>query len=399
MKILVINCGSSSIKYRLFDMRDQSELAGGLIERIGEKVAQVTHRAGGLEAEAAEPIADYQAGVRCVLRLLTRTGESPPLRSTDEIDGVGHRVVHGGEQFSDAVLIDDGVIAAIDRFCELAPLHNPANLAGIRAAMHHLPGKPQVAVFDTAFFQTMPPAAYIYALPYEWYTDRHIRRYGFHGTSHRYVSLIAAELLGKAQPNLVTMHLGNGCSVTSIRAGKAIDQSMGLTPLEGLVMGTRSGDVDPAIVFHLVRLGIGLDAIHQAMENRGGLLGISGVSRDLRDVHKAAEAGNERAKLAIEVFAHRARKYLGAFLAGLGRCDALVFTGGIGEGAAFMRARILAGLTPLGIELDPQRNERQVPGPFCISTDASPTAAWVIPTNEELMIARDTCRLIASAAR
>jgi len=396
VKILVINCGSSSIKYRLFDMRDQSELASGLIDRIGEKTAYITYRAGGIEAKVTEPIEDYEAGVRCVLRLLTRSGEKPPLSSTDEIDGIGHRVVHGGETFSEAALVDDRVIEAIGDFCELAPLHNPANLAGIRAAMHRLPGKPNVAVFDTAFFQTLPPAAYIYALPYEWYTDRRIRRYGFHGTSHRYVSLVAAELLGKPTPNLVTMHLGNGCSVTSIRNGKAVDQSMGLTPLEGLVMGTRCGDVDPAIIFHLARLGMDLDTIHVALEEQGGLLGVSGVSRDLRDVYDAAQAGNERAALAIDVFAHRARKYLGAFLAGLGSCDAIVFTGGIGEGAPFMRAKILEGLSLLGIEFDATRNEQLSTEPFCISADRSPTAVWVIPTNEELMIARDACQLIAA---
>ena len=394
MKILVINCGSSSIKYRLFDMRTETELAQGLIERIGEEAARVSHECGGIEVRVTEEIADYEAGVRCLLRLLTRTGENPPLKDVAEIDGVGHRVVHGGERFYDSVMIDDGVAEAIGSYCELAPLHNPANLAGIEAAMRNVPDRPHVAVFDTAFFQTMPPHAYVYALPYEWYTDKGIRRYGFHGTSHRYVSLMAAQLLGKSEPNLVTLHLGNGCSVTAIRRGKAIDQSMGLTPLEGLVMGTRCGDVDPAIVFHLSRLGMDLDEIHDAMENRGGLLGISGVSRDLRDVYEAAIAGNERAALAIDVFAYRARKYLGAFVAELGQCDAVVFTGGIGEKASFMRAKILDGLTPLGIELDLARNEQVDEEPLRVSTNASRTEAWVIPTNEELMIARDTWRLI-----
>ncbi|MBN1491545.1 MAG: acetate kinase [Phycisphaerae bacterium] len=394
MTILVINCGSSSIKYRLFDMRDERELARGCIDRIGESVSEIEHVCGGVVVRVTEPIRDYEAGVRCLLRLLTRTGENPPLASVAAIDGVGHRVVHGGESFRESVVIDNGVIARIDGLCELAPLHNPANLAGIAAGRHNIGHCPHVAVFDTTFFQTMPRHAYLYALPYEWYTEKRIRRYGFHGTSHRYVSLVAAELLGRPAPNLVTLHLGNGCSATCIRGGQAVDHSMGLTPLEGLVMGTRCGDVDPAIVFHLTRLGMELDAVHEAMENRGGLLGLSGVSRDLRDVHAAAQAGNERAALAIDVFAHRVRKYLGAFLVGLGQCDAVVFTGGIGEGAAFMRAKILADLEPVGLTLDARRNEAPAGGPFRISADASPIEAWVIPTNEELMIARDTWRLI-----
>lgn len=394
MNILVINSGSSSIKYRLFDMRDERELAGGTIERIGEAESEIRHSTGQVDLRVTEPVPDYEAGVRCLLRLCTRVGEQPALRSVDEIDGVGHRVVHGGERFHESVIVDDKVIAEIERYRELAPLHTPPNLAGIHAARHQVPDCPHVAVFDTAFFQTMPPHAYVYALPYEWYTDLNIRRYGFHGTSHRYVALVAAELLGRAEPDLITLHLGNGSSATAIRKGKAVDQSMGLTPLEGLVMGTRCGDVDPAIVFHLTRLGKDLDAIHEAMEERGGLLGISGVSRDLRDVHEAAMAGNERAQLAIDVFAYRARKYLGAFLALLGRCDAVVFTAGIGEKAPFMRAKILEGLAPLGVQLDAERNEQIIPGPFRISADASPVEVWVIPTNEELMIARDTWRLI-----
>ncbi len=375
-------------------MRDESELARGLIERIGERTSNVVLQHAGNEYHTGESIPDYEAGIRCMMRTLTQSGANPPLASAREIDGVGHRVVHGGEEFYDSVVIDDSVIAAIDGFCELAPLHNPANLAGIRTAMQTIPHCPHVAVFDTAFFQTMPRSAYTYALPYEWYKEKRVRRYGFHGTSHRYVSGIAADLLGLPQPNLVTLHLGNGCSATCIRAGRAVDQSMGFTPLEGLVMGTRSGDIDPAIIFHLTSQGMTMEEIHKGMQKRGGLLGVSGVSSDLRDVAEAAAKGNERAALAIDVFAHRARKYLGAFFFELGHCDAIVFTGGIGQNASFMREKILSGLEPVGIELDPVRNAERRADAHRISTDGSRVAVWVIPTNEELMIARDTWRLV-----
>ncbi len=398
MNILVINCGSSSIKYKLYDMRTSgkgTQRAAGLIERIGEGNSQTTHQVNDETVKRSVPINDYEQGVAQIMELLTTCGSPPPLRDPQDIDGVGHRVVHGAEDFSESVIVNDDLLKVVEHCCELAPLHNPANLAGLRAAMKTLPGKPQVAVFDTAFFQTMPKSAYLYALPYEWYTEQRIRRYGFHGTSHRYVSMRAAELLNKPKPNLITLHLGNGCSMTCIRAGQAIDQSMGLTPLEGLVMGTRSGTFDPAIVFHLVRGGMSLDEIRDAVEKKAGLLGLSGVSRDLRDVYQAAQAGNERAALAIDVFAHRAKQYLGGFLAHLGTCDAVVFTGGIGENAIFMREKILSGLAPLGIELDPERNNRRAPEPFCITKADSRTSAWVIPTDEELMIARDTMELIS----
>jgi len=399
MKVLVVNCGSSSIKYRLYDMASESELARGLLERIGEPGSQIHHEWNGQRVDLTDEIADYEAGVQRIVQLLTGQGTPPPLAGPDELDGVGHRVVHGAEDFYESVIVDDRVVAAIEKCCELAPLHNPANLAGLQAAMKILPGKPQVAVFDTAFFQTMPPQAYLYAVPYEWYERYRIRRYGFHGTSHRYVCMQAAELLGIEAPNLISLHLGNGCSMTCVRAGKAIDQSMGLTPLEGLVMGTRSGDIDPAIIFHLVRMGLSIEQIREQLEKKSGLLGISGVSRDLRDVVRAAEQGNERAALALDVFAHRARKYVGAYLAELGRCDAIILTGGIGENSALMRSKILSGLDPLGIELDPSANEQPCDGAFCISTQASRTAVWVVPTNEELMIARDTARLVRQAAQ
>ncbi len=395
MKILVINCGSSSIKYKLYDMAGPTEHAAGLIERIGEAKSTIIHQTNGQETRLTEPIPHAEKGVARLVELLTTVGTPPPLSSTDEISGVGHRVVHGGEAFSESVVVNDQVLATVKECAVLAPLHNPANLAGLQAAMKILPGKPQVGVFDTAFFQTMPPAAYLYALPYEWYEKYRIRRYGFHGTSHRYVAMRAAELLGKPQPNLITLHLGNGCSMSCIRAGKAVDQTMGLTPLEGLVMGTRSGDFDPAIIFHLIRQGLNVDEVRTSLEKKSGLLGVSGVARDLRDVHDAARKGNQRAALALDVFAHRARKYVGAFLAELGHCDALVFTGGIGENAVFMREKILSRLDPLGIVLDARLNDRRGKEPFRISADASRTAVWVIPTDEELLIARDTARLIS----
>ena len=395
MKILVINCGSSSIKYKLYDMAGPTEQATGLIERIGEAKSTIIHQTNGQEVRLTEPIPHAEKGVARLVELLTTIGTPPPLTSPQEVSGVGHRVVHGGEAFSESVVVDGQVLKTIEDCVAIAPLHNPANLAGLQATMKILAGKPQVAVFDTAYFQTMPPAAYMYALPHEWYEKYRVRRYGFHGTSHRYVAMRAAELLGKPHPDLITLHLGNGCSMSCIRAGKAVDQTMGLTPLEGLVMGTRSGDFDPAIIFHMLRQGLSIDDVRNSLEKKSGLQGLSGVARDLRDVHEAAQKGNARAALAIDVFAHRARKYVGAYLAELGRCDAVVFTGGIGENAVFMREKIAGGLTGLGIDLDGKLNDQRSKEPFRISTKTSPTAIWVIPTNEELMIARDTARLIS----
>ncbi len=399
MNILVINSGSSSIKYRLYDMATEAERATGIVERLGESESTITHRIGGDEVRLTEPVPNAEKGVGRLVELLMTVGEPPALPGLDQVSGVGHRVVHGGEAFSESVVVDDGVLDTIDKCASLAPLHNPPNLAGLRAAMKLMPKTPQVAVFDTAFFQTMPPVAYHYALPYEWYEKYGVRRYGFHGTSHRYVAGRAAELIGKPEPNLITIHLGNGCSMSCIRGGKAIDQTMGLTPLEGLVMGTRSGDFDPAIIFHLLRQDMEVDQVRTGVEKKSGLLGVSGVASDLRDVHQAAEAGNRRARLAIDIFAHRVRKYIGAFLAELGTCDAVVFTGGIGENATFMREKILSGLAPLGIDADATANDHRAPEPFRISTDTSGTAIWVIPTNEELMIARDTARLVSQGAR
>jgi len=393
MNILVINCGSSSIKYKLYDARNERELAGGLIERIGEEQGHAVYQCGGQKLERNDRVPDYDSGIAQIIELLTTCGDPPPIKSPEDIAAVGHRVVHGGVVFSESMRVDDAVLAEIEACADLAPLHNPAHVAGIRATLNVLPDKPQVAVFDTAFFQTMPPAAYHYAIPFEWYDNHKVRRYGFHGTSHRYVAGRAADLLQKEKPNLITLHLGNGCSMACIREGVAIDQSMGLTPLEGLVMGTRCGDIDPAIVFFMMSKGLSADQTRRVLEKESGLLGLSGVSRDLRDVMQAAETGNERAALAIDVFAHRARKYVGAFLAELGDCDAIVFTGGIGENCSAMRQRILDSLAPLGIDLDASRNSARSSEPRPIATESSRTAIWVIPTNEELMIARDTVRL------
>ncbi len=396
-KILVINCGSSSIKYRLIDMSDEQELASGLIERIGQPPAVVKHKTAGWRHEGNEDIHDYDTGIGRIVQLLGDP-HAPVLKGPSELLGVGHRVVHGGEAFQDSTLVDDDVLKAIEQTVPLAPLHNPANLAGVKAAQRAFPSTPQVAVFDTAFFQTLPPQAYLYAVPYEWYEKWRIRRYGFHGTSHRYVSARAAQILAKPQANLITLHLGNGCSMACIRGGKAVDTTMGLTPLEGLVMGSRSGDIDPAIIFHLAERGLlNYQQIRDALEKKSGLIGVSGVSRDMRDVGSAAAAGNERAALAIKVFAHRARKYVGAFLAELGRCDGIVFTGGIGENDTSMRQMILEGLEPLGVSLDLAAN-RTAKGETRISSGDSRVTVLVVPTNEELMIARDTMRLINQAA-
>ncbi len=398
MKILVVNCGSSSLKYQLFEMgAAERVLARGLMERIGTRESTITHHVNGEARTLTEAIADHRTGVRRMLELLAHEGEPPPLPDARALAGVGHRLVHGGEDFSESVLVDERVIACVERCCELAPLHNPANLSGLRAMMEVLPDIPQVGVFDTAFQQTMDPVSYIYAVPYEWYEQHRVRRYGFHGTSHRYVAQQAAGLLGIERPNLITLHLGNGASATAIRAGRAIDQSMGFTPLEGLVMGTRCGDIDPAIIFHMVRQGLSLDDVRHKLEKASGLLGVSGVSNDMRDVLAAAGRGNKRAELALGVYAHRVRRYIGAYLLELGRCDAIVFTGGVGENAAPMRARILAGLEASGIELDARRNEAESREARAISRPDSRVAVWVIPTNEELMIARDTRQLVQRA--
>ena len=397
MKILVINCGSSSVKYQLFDMADESLLAKGLVERVGEPPAVVNHAARGRETRYEAAIANHEQAFDHIRRALMDPATGV-LRSADDIDAIGHRVVHGGETFVASTLIDDRVIATLEEYSALAPLHNPPNLVGIRCAAKAFPGKPQVGVFDTAFHQTMPKHAFVYALPYELYQKGRIRRYGFHGTSHRFVTMRAATFLGVPLDrfNAITCHLGNGCSMTAVANGRSVDTSMGLTPLEGLVMGTRSGDIDPAIIFHLVRQeGMTLDQIDALLNKKSGLLGLSGLGRDCRTVVEAAPT-HERARLALDVFCYRIRKYIGAYLAALGRADAVVFTGGIGENSAPIRRQILEGLDNLGIEFDPAANDVRA-REAVISKPSSRIRVLVVPTNEELLIARDTLAIAGKA--
>ena len=364
--VFVVNSGSSSIKYQLVDLDTGESLVGGLIERIGE---------------AGSPIADHEFGMSIVLAKLGDRG--------DDIVAVGHRVVHGGPNFSAATLIDDAVETEIDELSALAPLHNPANVLGIRAARAALPNVPHVAVFDTAFHSTLPPEAYTYAIDTEIAREYKVRRYGFHGTSHQFVSRRTAEFLGRPLESLRTigLHLGNGASVTAVDGGRSVDTSMGLTPLEGLVMGTRSGDIDAGVVFHLARqAGLSIDELDTLLNRRSGLIGLTGTG-DMRDVQEAASGGDETALAALAIWRHRIRHYIGAYVAGLGGLDALVFTAGIGENNALLRRRALAGLECLGIEVDPDRNELQSRVERYISPEGAPVAVLVIPTNEELEIA------------
>ncbi|HUT32235.1 MAG TPA: acetate kinase [Planctomycetota bacterium] len=395
MNILVINCGSSSVKYQLFDMADERLLAKGIVEKIGEGGSVVKHAARGHEVRYEAAIPDYEQAFDHIRKALMDPATGV-LQSADDIDAIGHRVVHGGETFVQSTLIDDAVIATLEEYSALAPLHNPPNLAGIRCAAKAFPGKPHVGVFDTAFHQTMPKHSFVYALPYELYERGRIRRYGFHGTSHRFVTARAAQFLGipLERFNAITCHLGNGCSMAAVANGCSVDTSMGLTPLEGLVMGTRSGDIDPAIIFHLARHEkMPLEQIDALLNKKSGLLGLSGLSNDCRAVIEASPT-NERARLALDVFCYRIRKYVGAYLAVLGRADAIVFTGGIGENSGFIRRQALSGLEGLGIELDAAANEAGARGTGAsaalISKPTSRIRVLVVPTNEELLIARDT---------
>ena len=392
MIVLVINCGSSSLKYQLFDMSDERQLARGLIQRIGEQDAHFSHRSDGKAIDRELPIPDHPAAFE-TLRATLLDPELGLLHSAGEIDAIGHRVVHGAEAFVDSTLITDEVIATIQECSPLAPLHNPANLEGIRAAHKAFPSADNVAVFDTAFHRDMPPEAYLYAIPYDYYERLRVRKYGFHGTSHRFVAQRAAELLGIPydQFNAITCHLGNGCSMAAIRGGKSIDTTLGLTPLEGLVMGTRSGDIDPGAIFHIAKAdGLSIEDLDTLLNKKSGLLGLSGVSNDMRTVQEAADNGNERARTAIDVFCHRIRKYIGAYLAAVGPTHAIIFTGGIGENGVAVREKACAGLDHLGVVFDAGRNAEVGRREGVFSAGNSSVKLMVVPTNEELLIARDT---------
>ncbi len=398
MKVLVINSGSSSIKYQLLDMAGQSVLVAGILEEIGRKESRLTHRKRDDRGEFAEHVhsghvADHHEGFRVIMGFF-----SDPDKGWDLTDlfGIGHRVVHGGEAFREPTLIDDGMISSIKAMIPLAPLHNPANLTGIEMAREHFPEVSQVAVFDTAFHQTMPAHAFHYALPYNFYKQHHVRRYGFHGTSHRYVAKQAAAHLNKPLEtlNAITLHLGNGASATAIRNGRSIDTSMGMTPLEGLIMGTRCGDIDPAIEGYLAKAtGKSCEEIGSIFENQSGLRGICGV-RDMRDVVSRAKSGDPLASLALDMFCYRIRKYIGAYSAVLGEVDALVFTGGIGENSDVVRQGCCEGLGSLGIAVDEERNLTRVKQATEIQSDQSRVKVLVIPTNEELEIAIQTVECI-----
>ncbi|MBS4881818.1 MAG: acetate kinase [Peptoniphilus harei] len=396
MKILVINCGSSSLKYQLIDMETEELMAKGLVERIGIEGSRIKHETIGKEKKTIEtPMQDHKRALELVMESLTNE-EYGAIKSLDEIDAVGHRVVHGGEDFAKSVVIDEKVLKGIEDNVEIAPLHNPPNIMGIKACQRLLPKVKQVAVFDTAFHQTMPEESYIYALPYEYYEKYKIRRFGFHGTSHKYITNRAAEMLGKDvnEVNLITCHLGNGSSICAVKNGKSIDTSMGFTPLEGLAMGTRCGDLDPAILpFIMEKENLSTDEINTLINKKSGVLGISGVSSDFRDIEAARDEGNKRAKLALDIFEKRVRGYIGSYMTELDHVDAIVFTAGVGENSIEMRESIVNGLKSLGIKIDSERNNVRGEDKL-ISADDSSIKIFVIPTNEELMIARDTKELV-----
>lgn len=395
MKVLVINCGSSSLKFQLIDSESEKVLAKGLCERIGIDGRLVYQCAGGEKEVTEAAMPTHTEAVRMVLDALVNPNTGA-IKSLDEISAVGHRVVHGGEAFTKSTLIDDKVIAAVERVSELAPLHNPANLIGIAACQKLMPGVPMAAVFDTAFHQTMPKEAFMYGIPYKYYEQYKVRKYGFHGTSHSYVSKRAAEVLGQPYDSLKTIvcHLGNGASVCAVKNGKSVDTSMGLTPLEGLVMGTRSGDVDPSVLEYIAdKEGYDIHQVMNVLNKESGVEGLSGVSSDFRDIEAAAEQGNERAALAMDVFCYRVTRYIGAYVAAMNGVDAICFTAGLGENSGEIREKICANLTYLGIELDKEENQKRGED-LVISTDNSKVKVLAIPTNEELAIARETVALL-----
>ena len=392
-QVLVVNAGSSSIKYQLIDVASGTALASGLLERIGQPMGTVRHDGPDGRTTFEQPLPDHKAGIGTILEMFAEHG---PVLDAENLVAVGHRVVQGGDRFPGPAIVDAKVEADIEDLCTLAPLHNPAHLAGIRAAREAFPDVPHVVVFDTSFHTTLPPEAYTYAIDRELAKKYAIRRYGAHGTSHKYVAERTAALLGKdpAEANVIVAHLGNGASMTAVRGGKSVETSMGLTPLEGLVMGTRSGDIDPAVVFHLQRVaGMSTDQSDDLLNRRSGMLGLSGSS-DLRDVHAAVEAGDENALLALKVYCHRLQHYFGAYYDLLGRVDAIAFTAGVGENDEIVRLRALTGLEHLGIVVDPERNRGRKSSETVISADGSPITVFVVPTNEELEIAREAVTLV-----
>lgn len=397
MNILVINSGSSSLKYQLYDMRTEAVLASGRVERIGMESSILSHEVPGKpDMREVSEILDHTTAVRKVLDMLTHR-EFGVLKSIKEIEAVGHRVVHGGESFSESVLVTQEVKLEIRKLFDLAPLHNPAHMTGIVAVEANLPDVPQTAVFDTAFHQTMPPSSYRYAIPTVLYRKHKIRRYGFHGTSVDFVCRGAAEALGRplGELKLVVCHIGNGASCTAVLHGKSYDTSMGLTPLEGLMMGTRSGDLDPAVVPYTInKEDLTLNEVNSMLNKHSGLLAVSGLSSDMREIVQAMEEGHEQARLAFEMYAYRIRKYIGAYAAAMNGLDAVVFTAGVGENSDVLRKSVCEGLTFLGIQLDDDRNAVRSHEPRAVTKDGSPVAALVIPTNEELLIARDTYRIV-----
>ncbi len=392
MIVLVINCGSSSIKYQVYEMPAKKVLAKGLVEKVGEETSLLTHRKGEQKFEISQPIPNHKVGIELLLGCLVDK-EKGVLANVKDISAVGHRVVHGGERYSEAVRIDQDVITCIEECSDLAPLHNPPNLIGIQECRNALPGVPMVAVFDTAFHQTLPKQAFLYPLPYEAYEKYRIRRYGFHGTSHAYITHRASAILGKPveQVNLITCHLGNGCSMTAVKNGKSVETSMGFTPLAGLMMGTRSGDIDPAIIPYLMSKPeyAKVSEVDKMLNKKSGLLGISGVSNDMRNLQAEADKGNDRAQLAIDMFCYRVKCYVGQYMAVLGRVDAICFMGGIGENGPVIRAKSLANLENFGVVVDQDKNNA-TRGEGDVSMAGSKVKVLVIPTDEEGWIAEET---------
>lgn len=400
MKILVVNCGSSSVKYQFVDMEGERVLCKGLAERVGIEGSRLVHRVNADKHVIEKPMKDHEEALKLILEVLLDP-EIGVIKDLSEISAVGHRVVHGAERFASSVLIDEQVMKVLEENVHLAPLHNPPNIVGIRAVQKLLPHVPNVGVFDTAFHQSMPKKAFLYPIPYEFYEKHRIRRYGFHGTSHRYVSKRAAEILGRDYYDfkVITCHLGNGASIAAVRHGKSVDTSMGFTPLEGVVMGTRSGDIDPAIVIYMQQnLGMSVDKVYDTLNKKSGMLGLSQLSSDMRDIEDAAHSGNEMAQLALDIYIYRIAKYIGAYTAAMNGVDAIVFTAGVGENSPYVREKVCEYLGFLGIKIDKSLNQAKG-SERIISTPDSKVAVLVVPTDEEMVIARDTKQIVESGIK